>query len=83
MFGLKIIIGTALLARGVLGEGVHLFNCSPLSGDAWPYPYVSVAVVRERVLGLIGLSETDVVLSWGPVLRQRRRLQRRELHHSQ
>lgn len=52
MLGLKLITGAALLARGVFGEGVHLFNCSPLSGDAWPYPYVSVAVVREQTLGL-------------------------------
>jgi hypothetical protein len=70
MLGLKLIAGAALLARGVLGEGVHLFNCSPLSGAAWPYPYLSVAVVRERALGLLRLSETKDMLSPCLVLRQ-------------
>ncbi len=45
MFGLKVIVAAAVLARGVLGEGVHLFNCRPFGGAGNPQTWLSIVAV--------------------------------------
>ncbi|KAG7285204.1 hypothetical protein NEMBOFW57_009825 [Staphylotrichum longicolle] len=42
MFGLKVIVGAALLAQGVFGEGVHLFNCGPFGAAGAPKTWYSI-----------------------------------------
>jgi hypothetical protein len=50
MFSLKqLILGTALLAaQGVLGEGVHLFNCRPYGAAGSERSWLSIVAVRHR-----------------------------------
>ena len=49
MFGLKVIVAAAVLARGVLGEGVHLLNCRPFGGAGNPQTWLSIVAVRRPV----------------------------------
>ena len=49
MFGLKVMVGAALLARGVLGEGVHLFNCRVFGGAGNSPSWLSIVAVRRPV----------------------------------
>jgi hypothetical protein len=46
MLGFKAIIGAALLARGVLGEGVHLLNCRPFGAAGSSQTWLSIVAVR-------------------------------------
>ncbi len=48
MLNLKhLIVGAALFAaQGVLGEGIHLFNCRPYGAAGSPQTWLSVVAVR-------------------------------------
>jgi len=48
MLGLTLLAGAAaFLAQGVVGEGVHFFNCYSMAGAAWPHTAISLVAVRE------------------------------------
>jgi hypothetical protein len=50
MFGLKFLAATALLAQGILAEGVHLLNCRSFGEASTPVrTYVSIVAVCEPV----------------------------------
>lgn len=49
MLGFKHIAAAALLAQGVFGEGIHLFNCRPYGAAGSPQTWLSVVAVRELV----------------------------------
>lgn len=45
MLALKLFAAAALLARGALSDGVHLFNCGPFGGEGVPQTWLSLVVV--------------------------------------
>ncbi len=49
MLGLTLLAGAAsFLAQGVIGEGVHFFNCYSMSGTPWPHTAISLVAVRDQ-----------------------------------
>jgi hypothetical protein len=46
MLGAIFIVGMAILARGALGEGVHLMNCWPWIADGVTVRFISIVVVE-------------------------------------
>ncbi|KAK3306071.1 uncharacterized protein B0T15DRAFT_217630 [Chaetomium strumarium] len=42
MFGLKLVAAAAILAQGVLGEGIHLLNCRPFGGAGVSQTWLSI-----------------------------------------
>jgi hypothetical protein len=79
MLGLKVIVGAALLAQGVFGEGVHLFNCGPFGAAGAPKTWYSIVAVRELSQRS---SPSKLMIAMWPVLCQRRQLQLPRLQHS-
>ena len=50
MLALKFIAAAAVLAQGVLSEGVHLFNCSPWGAAGSERIWRSLVAVRGSLL---------------------------------
>lgn len=72
MLALKFIAAAAVLAQGVLSEGVHLFNCSPWGAAGSERIWRSLVAVRGSLLGIPPLPPVHelMILSLHLVLRR-------------